>query len=151
MIGRLKAIGHCRAANGRSSDAAKGAPSTFGTHRSDGTGSSSSAVMTAAAAAKVALSDCQSAIIGVPSDGSGVSVTLSRTQMEALVQPLLTRIWEAMQRAGTAVFLEWTGRCDTETLRPCNGRGGVTESQSFVTKQNILKQPDNAKIVTRKK
>lgn len=67
--------------------------------------------MAAAAAAKVALSDCHLATIDVASeDGGVVCVTLSRAQMEALVQPLLTRMWEAMQRAGAAVFLEWPGR-----------------------------------------
>jgi molecular chaperone DnaK (HSP70) len=68
--------------------------------------------MASAAAAKVKLTDHQSATVAVPlDDGSISTVTLSREELDSIAQPLLLRIWEAMQRAGGAVFLEWAGRC----------------------------------------
>lgn len=67
--------------------------------------------MASAEAAKVALSSAGEAAISVPlPDGGYSNAALSRGEFEALIQPLLRRIWAPMERAGSAVFLEWADR-----------------------------------------
>lgn len=67
--------------------------------------------MASAEMAKVALSTAEQAVVSVPlPDGTRADVPLSRGEFEAAIQPLLRRMWAPMERAGSAVFLQWADR-----------------------------------------